>query len=266
MSRPAADRAPTHPSRRTPHQPCRADTHRSLFPRRGRLFYATSAIGTGGRGQRASRAPTQVAQFAKAADRAQPMPRCGSRRPRRRATGRVRPRLSPPQPNEPTSRRRRGPINEPISRKCPGIRGVFGPREVNIRSVIGPWAAPTCRKPSPPRTLIRATRDGYQLWELPGPGIGHVPTYRVEQGRPPGRRVPDPRGRGDRHRDGPRSALPRLRARLRRGRRRRGEARVVRLRPFEFRGGIRLRERGAGVGQRLETVRRRVASSPLCAA
>ena len=36
-------------------------------------------------------------------------------------------------------------------------------------------------KAFPTRTLIRATRDDYQLWELPGPGIGHVPTYRVEQ-------------------------------------------------------------------------------------
>lgn len=43
---------------------------------------------------------------------------------------------------------------------------------------LGPADMP---KAFPTRTLIRATRDGYQLWELPGPGIGHVPTYRVEQ-------------------------------------------------------------------------------------
>ena len=63
----------------------------------------------------------------------------------------------------------------------PGPPGSTCAPKLDIRAVIGPWAAPTCRKAFPTRTLIRATRDGYQLWELPGPGIGHVPTYRVEQ-------------------------------------------------------------------------------------
>ena len=101
----------------------------------------------------------------------------------------------------------------------PGVAVLVGP----------PGRADMCRKPSPPALSSRRPRDGYQLWELPGPGIGHVPTYGVEQdGRLVGE-FPTPTARSDRHRDGPRSALPRLRARLRRGRRRRGKARVVRL-------------------------------------
>ena len=77
--------------------------------------------------------------------------------------GRVRPRLSP-----------RGRGSAPDS-------GGFSALE---RLTSGPLSDPgraDMPKAFPTRTLIRATRDGYQLWELPGPGIGHVPTYRVEQ-------------------------------------------------------------------------------------
>ena len=61
----------------------------------------------------------------------------------------------------------------------------------------------------PSQTLIRTTRDGYQVWELLGEGIGHVPTYRVDRdGRLVGE-LPTPaaaataivRDRGRRHRN-----------------------------------------------------------------
>ena len=61
----------------------------------------------------------------------------------------------------------------------------------------------------PPQTLVRTTVDGYQLWELLGEGIGHVPTYRVDQdGRlvgefstPAAAATAIVRDRGRRHRD-----------------------------------------------------------------
>ena len=61
----------------------------------------------------------------------------------------------------------------------------------------------------PPQTLVRTTVDGYALWELLGEGIGHVPTYRVDQdGRlvgefstPAAAATAIVRDRGRRHRD-----------------------------------------------------------------